>query len=107
MELFSHLPIELENIIWEYTGLFKLRNGRLVRQIKHYPPKIATLFQNQECIGGFNLSKLLGSNYMFRLNKHVIHADLHFRISKDIFQDNILFSTKLVGKYINNEWVEL
>jgi hypothetical protein len=107
MKLFNNLPTDLENIIWTYTGQFKLRNGILVRQISHYPPKIVNIYQSPEKhIGGFNLPKFLDPNYMFRLNKYVMSADLYLCISKDIYHDNILFSTKIVGKCINNEWIE-
>jgi hypothetical protein len=46
MRIFLNIPVELENIIWIYTGLFKLRNGILISQIKNTPLKIVERFNN-------------------------------------------------------------
>ena len=46
MRIFLNIPVELENIIWIYTGLFKLRNGILISQIKNTPLKIVEHFNN-------------------------------------------------------------
>jgi hypothetical protein len=38
MKIFKNISVDIENLIWEYTGLFKLRNGILISQISK-PPK--------------------------------------------------------------------
>ena len=90
MNLFSTLPAELENIIWEYIGLFKLRNGNLVRQIKHLPIMV-DLFTPSNKYCQFN-------NYSI-WTKYILYQNgLHFFIRKNIYLNKIIYSSGMSGK---------
>jgi len=94
MRLFLNIPIVLENIIWEYTGLYKLRNWVLIRQIKHYPPTIVQHLKLQYS------DDLIEHEYngVVRLDKYVNRNDLYFHITKKIHQDKIIMEYTIMTK---------
>jgi hypothetical protein len=109
MKLFQNIPIEIENIIWIYTGLYKLRNGKLMRQIKHYPPIIVNLIQQHSgSISGYNFFKYKSNanRIMISLNKYIMNNDIHLFITKDIHPNKIIYSSGISEKNINNKLVK-
>ena len=105
MKLFQNLPIELENIIWIYTGLFKLRNGILVRQTKHLPI-IENLFPNSNKNHYIDIITQYGAEVdnpqdpllQFKMCKSKMNNDICLYIVKKIYPDKIIYSVRISKK---------
>jgi hypothetical protein len=98
MNLFQNLPIELETIIWEYIGPFKLRNGKPMYPITHYPPIIVNHFPILEtinnhsqynCILHYGVPSLTLTKLRFKLNRSYKINMFNFVIQKCVFEDKI------------------
>jgi hypothetical protein len=111
MRIFTEIPVEVENTIWEYYCLFKLRNGILIPQIK-IPIKIIEHFKNTQIKVHFTQSKLimcigmtktinknvhsimLEVNRVLYLKKNTIEKNEHFYLIQDLVSNwlNMIYS---------------
>lgn len=95
MRIFTKIPIEIENNIWEYTGLFKMRCGLLIKQLI-IPIKIKEHFKTTKIIVHVTQTKIIlcvGITKIINNNIHVFKVIIHPH--KIIYVYSIL-------KYFNN-----
>jgi hypothetical protein len=94
MRIFLNIPIELEHIIWIYTGLFKLRNGILIFQIKNRSSKIVDHLNN--LIDNYNKLKyyikptLTNVIYLCHI-KIIKDKDKSYKLEKIIYPNKIMY----------------
>ena len=91
MRIFTKIPLEVENTIWEYSGLFKLRNGILIPQTK-IPINIIEHFKCLTIKVHFTRTKII----MCALMTKVINKNIHvFKV--------IIYPYKIAYVYSNTQ----
>ena len=90
MKIFEKIPVDVENLIWEYTGLFKLRNGILISQIIK-PPKIIEYFKHKKININITQTNIIVCAPICKKIKDILHV---FKV--------IIYPNKIVYIYLTS-----